>query len=1417
MRMKLLRGDDDATVLLVYPATIDEYTQALDALGRAAGAAGDGGPGVGQAAGGPARSCCVVTTAEQRARWDLPDLAASGRARVVDSAQAFGLLLDGAGRPEAAHQPPAGPAADAAPPRRDGGSGGPALDAVRALVTPGARLDQVLATLDAAGLPGPVRQTLRRNVRQALASEAQAVDEALDRAETVLALPWHTREPQRFDPEHLKQALDRTHGGLEPVKTRLLEVLAACPQTRGLLTVEGPRRGRTAETDPPPALAVRPGPSEAPGSVLCLAGQPGTGKRSLAIAVARALGRTHVRVTLGDHNAERLLQGVEGDAAGRIVEGLGEAGVNNPVFILEAVDRVEQEAAEALLGVLDPVRRTAFRDAYVDVAFDLSAVLWIVTATDAGAIPEPVRKQLAVVELPGYTEQEKLAIAERHLLTRPFDEPERTAAGWLAPESPALPATREPAAAAGTPTVVVERDLSVQDLERWSAGPPPPGDGGAWRTAACTGGVRFETEAILRVIRDHTREAGMAELNRKLAAICRHVVSRRPPGTRGPEVITEATVREVLGDGAADALPPAVQAAITRERRRLSSNADADAAPSNDWIEWLEHLPWNRRHDAPSDLAQTRAALDARHAGLDHAKARIVEYLAVRRRNPRGPGAVLCFSGPSGVGKTSLAQCVAEALGRGFVKLACGGLRDETDLRGHNRTWKGAQPGSILRELRRVGAKDPVFVLDEIDKLGPDPAAVLLEVLDPAQHHRFRDAFVELAFDLSEVLFITTANEPARIPPALRDRLEFIDLPGYTETEKVAIAQTHLVDAQNRAAGLTAAPVRFTAGACRRIIRDYTSERGIRQLARRLQTVCRKVALGLETGDASLVRDRITARQVRRFLGEPDEGHTDGLDHLRRQLDAPALPPAVRVRGRQVLEQMSAWAPSDPEHARAGEYLRRLVSLPWTVRTGAPLDLARARAVLDAGHAAHGAVKERLVDYVAVRLANPDVPSPVLCLAGAPGVGKSTLAQLVAAALGRACAWLPCGGLASAAALHGARSGPPGRIVEELRRVGVRNPVFVLDEVDRLDEAGGAAAALLEALDPAPGAAFRDRYLDVGFDLSEALFVATAASPGRAPTILRERMTVVELPGYTDAEKRVIATGHLLPLQLARHGLTAEQVHVTGEAVGALIRGYTREAGVWGLAGALGELCGKLVRRRAEGAEAPVEVTPQTLVELLGAPAEPDVEAASRARRPGIAAGLCRTAAGGGEVIVVEASRLPGSGALTLTGRQGEVMRESARTALSWLRANAARYGLDPDFQRDTDVHLHVQSAEVPKEGASAGVTMAAALVSAFTRRPVRTDVAMTGEITLGGQVLPVSGIAEKVLAAHRGGLARVILPRCNRRQVNEDLGDDLRRAVEVDYVTQVDELLKLALRHTPERPSPCQHRNDADRVRSPL
>ena len=337
---------------------------------------------------------------------------------------------------------------------------------------------------------------------------------------------------------------------------------------------------------------------------------------------------------------------------------------------------------------------------------------------------------------------------------------------------------------------------------------------------------------------------------------------------------------------------------------------------------------------------------------------------------------------------------------------------------------------------------------------------------------------------------------------------------------------------------------------------------------------------------------------------------------------------------------------------------------------------------------------------------------------------------------------MACNGL-TAAALRGTRSGRAGRIAEELRRVGVRNPLFVLDEIDRLDDAG-AAAALVELLDPAPGAIFRDHYLDLPLDLSGALFVATATDLGSVPAVLRERMTVIELSGYTDAEKRVIATDHLLPLALAFHRLTADDVRFTDAAVDTIVRGYARKAGVWELAGALGAVCGKVVRHRAEGDEAAVEVTPAMVAGLLGAPQPLGVQLAGHGGRAGVALGLCRSAAGGGAVMFIEASRMPGSGALTLTGRQGEVMRESARTALSWLRANAGRYGLDPAFHRDTDIHLHVQAGDVPKEGASAGVTMAAALVSALTGRPLRGDIAMTGELGLGGQVLPVAGIEEK-------------------------------------------------------------------------
>lgn len=400
----------------------------------------------------------------------------------------------------------------------------------------------------------------------------------------------------------------------------------------------------------------------------------------------------------------------------------------------------------------------------------------------------------------------------------------------------------------------------------------------------------------------------------------------------------------------------------------------------------------------------------------------------------------------------------------------------------------------------------------------------------------------------------------------------------------------------------------------------------------------------------------------------------------------------------------------------------------------------------------------------------------------------------LARALGRAVARIPCGELEDADALRGAPAGRPGRIVEELRRVGVGDPVFVLDEVDRVEKDSGLPAALAELLDWERRAAFRDRYLDVPFDLSEALFVATASHLREAPPVLREHFAAVRVPGYTEEEKTVIAVEHLLPRVLGVHGLRPEHLELTEPALRAVVRGYTGEPGLWSLMAALATLCRKVARRRAEGDESVVAVTPETVAGFLGTPPAFDVDFAERTRRPGVAVGLGWTV-DGGDVLFMEVGRMAGAGELTLTGSLGDMMKESARTAMSWMRANAERYGVDPAFYKDMDFHLHVQADMGSKDGVSGGAAMVAALASSLTGRPVRGDLAMTGEITLSGQVLPVGAVKEKVLAARRRGLTAVVLPRQNEQEVDEELDEDVRRQLTVHYVRRIDELLELVLR----------------------
>ncbi len=564
-----------------------------------------------------------------------------------------------------------------------------------------------------------------------------------------------------------------------------------------------------------------------------------------------------------------------------------------------------------------------------------------------------------------------------------------------------------------------------------------------------------------------------------------------------------------------------------------------------------------------------------------------------------------------------------------------------------------------------------------------------------------------------------------------------------------------------------------------------------------------------------LLREQLKA--IRKELGEGDDQAKE-IEELREKIEAAGMPEASLKEALRELDRLSRMPVAAAEYTVSRTYIDWLIALPWDKRTEERIDLARTRETLDGDHSGLEKAKDRILEYLAVRKLNPGVKGPILCFVGPPGVGKTSLAKGIAASMERKFVRVSLGGMRDEAEIRGHRrtyiGALPGQIMQGLRRAESKNPVFILDEIDKLgmDFRGDPASALLEVLDPEQNPTFRDHYIDLPFDLSEVLFITTANVLDPIPPALRDRMEVLELPGYTEEEKLVIATEHLLGRQIENHGLTAEQVVFTEEALRAVIRGYTREAGVRNLEREIGAICRKVARRRAEGDESPVEITPETVVEMLGAPKHPDEEVADRTKRPGVAIGLAWTPVGG-DVLFVEARRMSGSGALTLTGHLGDVMKESARAALSWLRANAARYDVDPAFYGEAEVHLHVPSGAIPKDGPSAGVTMVAALVSELTGRPVRGDLAMTGEITLSGNVLPVGGIKEKVLAARRLGIVEVILPRQNEKHVNEDLSEDLRREIGVHYVSMIDEVLDLALLPAPPKAPRADDPPDATAV----
>jgi ATP-dependent Lon protease len=552
------------------------------------------------------------------------------------------------------------------------------------------------------------------------------------------------------------------------------------------------------------------------------------------------------------------------------------------------------------------------------------------------------------------------------------------------------------------------------------------------------------------------------------------------------------------------------------------------------------------------------------------------------------------------------------------------------------------------------------------------------------------------------------------------------------------------------------------------------------------------------------LREQLKA--IQKELGEQDEGQRES-DELRQKIEAAGMPEDVKKEALKELGRLQRMSPMAADYSLTRNYIEWLAVLPWAKSSGAKIDIGKAKEILDEDHYELKKVKDRVLDYLSVLELKPDMKGPILCFVGPPGVGKTSLGRSIARALGRKFQRVSLGGMHDEAEIRGHRrtyiGALPGQIIQSIRRAETNDPVIMLDEVDKLgrDFRGDPASALLETLDPEQNNTFRDNYLDVPFDLSKVLFICTANMLDTVPPPLLDRMELIFLEGYSEEEKVQIANRYLIPRQIKENGITVEQIEFPEEAVRYIVRHYTREAGVRKLEQNIGTVCRKQARRVVEGHAEKLVVTREVIKEFLGGiQVRVETEVAERVKRPGVAVGLAWTPAGG-DILFIEANKMKGKGGFTMTGQIGEVMQESMQAALTWVRSNAASLGLAEDFTKDIDLHIHVPAGAIPKDGPSAGVTMATVLASLLTDTPVRPLTAMTGEITLSGNVLPVGGIKEKFLAARRAGVTTIILPAENRQNVEEDLTPEMMGGVTVHYANRIEDVLHVALPLLKARP----------------
>ncbi len=720
-------------------------------------------------------------------------------------------------------------------------------------------------------------------------------------------------------------------------------------------------------------------------------------------------------------------------------------------------------------------------------------------------------------------------------------------------------------------------------------------------------------------------------------------------------------------------------------------------------------------------------------------------------------------------------------------------------------------------DLYQVGA---LAIIHKVVRMPNQTLLIFTEGLNRIRinEYREREPFYKVSYDA----IIETEAEVDSVLEALRQNAlslfsSIIELSPSLSDDVLQMVKN--LDDPGRQADFIAATIPSLGSAEKQSILEELDIRKRLEMLLRLLSKEHEV-LELRSKIQSQVQDQLSQTQrefylreqmkaIQKELGEQDE--QADVEDLRKLVEKSKMPEEAKKEAEREVKRLSRMNPASADYTVARTYLDWLVALPWQTSSGKRVDIVKAAKVLDEDHYDLEKVKERILDYLAVLQLKPQLKGPILCLAGPPGVGKTSLGKSIARALGRKFIRMSLGGMHDEAEIRGHRrtyiGALPGQVIQGIKRAGTNDPVFILDEIDKLgrDFRGDPASALLEVLDPAQNNAFRDHYLDTPFDLSKVLFITTANVMDTIPGPLLDRMEVLELQGYTEFEKLQIAKSYLIPRQIEENGLDSNDIAFTDEALRFVIRRYTREAGVRNLEREIGTICRKQARRIAEtqsrskaktkAAANKLTITPMIVEEFLRSPRfREELEIAERTARPGVALGLAWTASGG-DVLFIEATSMPGGGkGMVLTGQLGKVMQESMQAALSWVRSHAPLLKLPPSYFRSNDLHVHVPAGAIPKDGPSAGVTVVSALVSLVTGRRVRPYVAMTGEITLSGNVLPVGGIKEKVLAARRSGVTEVILPHENESDVKDDLNQEQLGDLKVHYVRSVSEVIAIAL-----------------------